>query len=385
MKNILHLRSSGGVLGAENVIIELSRFSGRNGFHSIVGAIHHTKDPAPQFIRLATNKGIETKLFSATRRFDGKCMRSIRRFIKERKIDLIHCHGYKEDIYGYFAGMGYPRVATNHLWKKSDLRSKAYTVLDSLMLHRFTSVIGVSEEIVEEMRCKGIKNTLKIANGVDCSLFAPRQKSTKILKELNLTNKDTVVCMVSSLSPVKAHSIAIHAFTKLIKDFPNAKLCIAGEGKAEPDIRRLIEEYKLSQATILTGALEDIPEFLSVADIFLLPSLKEGLPMALLEAMAAQKPPIASAVGEIPNVIDNGISGILVEPANADQITDSLRFLLNNPQRAMTIGREARSRIVRDFSSEAMADSYCAVYEEILAKEAGKMRMRTMQKAYKKA
>ncbi|MFP4418788.1 MAG: glycosyltransferase, partial [Chitinispirillaceae bacterium] len=275
MRNVLHLRSSGDVLGAERVIMELGRLAKDYGYRCVIGAIHDVHDPVPRFIQQTAKLGIETVTFPASRRYDPVCIRSIHTFIAERHIDLVHCHGYKEDVYGFFAARGFPLVATNHLWKNTTLRSKTYASLDAFILRWFSGVVGVSDQIVHDMQMKGIKNPIKIANGIDCSRFRPRKKNTRIIKQLQTDSKGPVVLMVSSLSSVKGHTVALRALAEIRKHEPHVSLCIVGEGPERPQIEKTIGELELSRSVILMGSRNDISEILSIADVFLLPSFKE--------------------------------------------------------------------------------------------------------------
>ncbi len=370
MRKVLHLRSSGGVLGAENVILELGVLTEQHGYRSTVGAIHRQGDPLPEFIRFAQKKNLDTAIFTARRRFDYRCIQAIRGHIQQNRFDLIHCHGYKEDFYGFLAARHNPRVATNHLWKQTSWRSRAYAFLDSLILRGFAAAIGVSDEIVADMRRRGITAPVKIANGIDCSRYVPRgKKSAEMVKRLNVRPGSFILGMVSSLTPVKGHRYAIQALARVKEKIAGATICVAGKGACADELKRLSDDLGIADRVEFIGAEDDIPAFLSVADIFLLPSLKEGLPMALLEAMASAKPAIASCVGEIPKVIDHGVSGLLVEPANVEQLSAAIMQLRHNPRLRRALGRKARDRVVRDYSSHAMARAYCALYERVLSND----------------
>ena len=118
-KRVLHLRSSGGLLGAENVVIEIAKFSAQNGWESVVGGINNISDPYPEFLNLADSNNIQKVLFKSNGPLDFKCVREIKKFVDKEGIDIIHTHGYKENMYTLLLKNNLPKVATNHLWKTS--------------------------------------------------------------------------------------------------------------------------------------------------------------------------------------------------------------------------------------------------------------------------
>lgn len=143
---------------------------------------------------------------------------------------------------------------------------------------------------------------------------------------------------------------------------------IIGEGSEEAGLKAMVKELGIGERVIFTGKRLDVPNLLMMIDIFVLPSLKEGLPMALLEAMAAKKAVIASAVGEIPTVIVNGHNGLMIPPCDSKAIENSLCLLLGRPDQREILGRNARRTVEEHYSARRMTEAYCKIYEAILAK-----------------
>jgi glycosyltransferase involved in cell wall biosynthesis len=277
-------------------------------------------------------------------------------------MDMIHCHGYKEDLYGLLAARNCRRIATNHLWKCASWRSRAYARLDSAVLRGFHRIVGVSDEIVRTMHARGLGKAVKIANGVDCELFAPRTKDRALIHRYDLSRSGPVFGMASSLTSVKGHRYALHAFARLKSELPGAKLLIAGEGSERGAIEQTLRERGVADSVRLTGTIDNMPRFLSVIDMFVLPSLNEGLPMALLEAMASAKPVIAARVGEIPRVIDHGTTGLLIDPANEQDLYAGMRTLGRCRRLRRTMGARARQRVIEHYSSRRMTRAYADLY-----------------------
>ncbi len=366
IRKVLHLRSSGGMLGAESVIIEIAKHSARFGYQSIVGAIKNENDPVPEFMRVANDHHIEAVLFEGRKSLDLSLIRRIKKYIKQEQIDIVHCHGYKEDFYGVFAAADIPKVATNHLWKRTTTKSSIYALLDALLLRFFDQVFGVSDEIVQEMSRLHIKNPVKIANGVDLKRFMNIVPPPSLYQELNIKTNQRILGMISSLTPEKGHGVAIQAIQNIVREYPHVKLLIIGDGILGVELQQQVKEQGLNDHVVFLGKRMDIPDILSIIDIFLLPSYKEGLPMALLEAMAAGKAVIASRVGENAQVVIPHKTGMLIEAGDVGQLKSAIMELLLDKKLIQMLGQNARIKIKEQYSSEKMAEDYCDNYSKCI-------------------
>jgi len=363
---VLHLRSSAGILGAENVIIELAKYSPAYGYHPIVGALKDTRDPFPEFIHMAREHNLETVVFESRGRLDFRCIRRLRQYGCSQEIDIVHCHGYKEDVYGMFLPSHIAKVATNHLWKRLFLRGKINAMIDTVSLQFFDEVVGVSDGIMEDMRKHFVRNTNKISNGIDTEKYVPKEKSTEMMEKLGINPDVVVLGMISSLTFEKGHLYAFQALQHLQKPFPDLHLLVVGDGKMKDELVETCREMNLENRIVFAGGQKNIPEVLSVVDIFLLPSLTEGLPMAMLEAMATGKAVVATRVGENHKVIENGVTGRLIKPENARELWSAIQELLENENERKKMGRRAREVIQKRYSSKTMARSYCSLYDTVL-------------------
>ena len=236
---------------------------------------------------------------------------------------------------------------------------------------RSGAVVAVSEASRAELLARlgeprqGIQ---VIRNGIR---FVPSARRDEVRRELGAAGDESVIVAVGNLYPVKGHIFLLRALAVLRERHPEIKwrLAIAGTdgfgGTAAgegPVLRRFAEEHGLSDRLHLLGFRTDVPDLLAAADIFAMPSLSEGLPMALLEAMFAGKAIVASAVGGIPEVIRNEREGLLVSPGDPEGLAAALSRLLRDEPLRHAIGNEARKRAEEGFSIEAMANEYERVY-----------------------
>ena len=152
----------------------------------------------------------------------------------------------------------------------------------------------------------------------------------------------------------------------LLRQGANVKVLVVGDGSIRQDLMTQTRDLGVSENVVFLGHREDTDELLQALDIFVLPSLSEGIPMALLEAMAASRAVVASRVGGIPEIVEDGIEGFLVEPMDVNSLAKRCRLLIESPDVARKMGEQARKRVERDFSATVMADRVALVYKELL-------------------
>ena len=367
MRKVLHLRTSGQLLGAERVILETAKYLPQLGYHPVIGIPVEEHLPLPEFATTADALGYEVIEFPIKSAFDISAIKAIKKYVDSNQIDIIHSHGYREDFYATFARGKAKLIATNHLWKRTNLRLKLYATLDARLLKRFDAIIAVSHLIRDDMEERGIsaeKITI-VPNGVEVSNSSQPFSREAVRAEINIPLDSLVVGTLSSLTTEKGLHFALRAIAALKTTQNNLHMLIVGDGPELENLQSLSKRLGLQNSITFTGRRSDINTLLSTMDIFVLPSIIEGLPMALLEAMAAEKAVIASSVGDIPTVISKEC-GILVESANVEQLATAILTLANDEPARKNLGKNAKKRIEDHFSSLAMARSTAAIYNDVL-------------------
>jgi len=369
-KKILQLSSSYGFFGAENVIAELSRELVSSDFTPIIGVFNNTKNPHLELIEFAKNNNISCHLFHCNGQFDFTTIISIRKFIKKNKIDLIHTHGYKSNFYAVLATLFYKtsRIVTCHPWIKTSFKMKFYSFIDKFLLNRFDKIITVSEALKSEIAEAGValEKISIIPNGINITRFTQRYDVDEVRMQLGVPAHYKVIGTVGRLSVEKGHIILIEAARKILKKFPSTFFLIVGDGLLREELHQKTVNLAIGDHFLFTGLIDDVPKILSIIDLFVLPSLTEGLPMALLEAMAAKKPVIASAVGSIPQLIIHNKTGLLTQPADTEGLANSICELLQNQQKADQLAEAGYQTIVDNYTSKIMARRYMDVYHRLL-------------------
>ncbi len=302
-------------------------------------------------------------------RMDGisqfRAVLKVKRILTHNKIDIIDTHGYRDHIISVFAA----RLAR----KKVILRTKHNAVpLKSGLFSRFvyntltTRVIAISEHIRKVLIESGMRpeNVTTIHSSVDVEKFSPREKSPSILQEFGLTRKTQVVGMVARIHQNKGYNYLLDAIPSIVKAGVDRKFLIIGKG-SDKLIDRL-KELNIEQNVIAPGFREDVPEILSVVDVFVLPSLREGLGTAILEAMAMGKPIISTRVGGIPEAVRHGINGLLVPPADTHALVEAIGELLALEEKRLAMGRQSRKIAEHRFSHTNMISQMQSFFHQVL-------------------
>jgi len=364
---ILQLISSAGYYGAENVLVCLAESLRSAGHENVIGVFHNQHKPNTQVADRAQALSLPTLIIPCRSRVDRGAVAAIREYVKNHDIDLIHTHGYKGNIYGILAARAarVPIIATCHNWPASTLPLRLYSFLDRIVLRKANHIVAVSENVRERLRRFAIpsRKITVIQNGVDTARFASARPVLR--HELNLDGR-TVIGVVGRLSSEKGHKFLLRAAPRLIEEFPTVALVFIGSGPEQPALESLTRELNLQDRVFFAGFRRDMLQVYASIDILVLPSLEEGLPLTVLEAMAAGLPILASRVGDIGKIIVSGVSGLLIEPGSTDGLYGALVQLLRDPALRDTLRANARATVNSSFSVQRMAAQYLELYASVL-------------------
>jgi len=367
MRNILHLIETSGPGGAEKVLINLVEDLDRKGYSSIVGLL---KDGWLNTQLRAM--GFQTVVIPQGPGLDINWIRQTVHLMKAHGINVIHAHEYTMSAYGSLLSIirPTPLIATVHgknaFYAESVKRRIGYRFVS----RQATRMVAVS---------KDIKNFLKKRVGIRCERIGtihngisvrkvPETQIEQLRSELSIKRGSPVIGTVGSLYPVKGHTYLLKAAQNVTQLFPDATFLISGRGGLLEALEEEIKGLKITENVRLLGFREDVPALLQLLDIFVLPSLSEGISIALLEAMAAGKPTIATMVGGNPEVVVENETGFLVPAADVRSLTEKITVLLREKDRARRMGDMGRQRVERHFSLETMVQKYQQLYECCLAR-----------------
>jgi glycosyltransferase involved in cell wall biosynthesis len=234
----------------------------------------------------------------------------------------------------------------------------------SYAAHRF---VGVSEETVEDVvRYERIprRKVVMIPNGVDGAPFRCSIDAGAKRRELGLPAEGPLLGVGARLVPEKGLEDLIEAVRLLRTGFPTLRLLIAGSGPLEDSLQELAQQRGVADAVHLLGVRHDMPELLRLFDVYVLSSLREGLPMGLLEAMAAECPVVATRVGGIPSVIEDGVNGLLAPPRDPEALAAAIETLLVDKALRSSFSERSRALFDREYGVEQMVRRYESLYLE---------------------
>jgi glycosyltransferase involved in cell wall biosynthesis len=279
------------------------------------------------------------------------CFRAVHAFLKSGDFDLVHTHGYFADIMGIPAArlLGLPHVATCHGFIANDRKLRFYNRLDRLALRFSSRIIAVSSEIrraliadgLGEERVCAIRNAVEFAAGNGPSTTARATGRAAF----GLDARDFVIGFIGRLSREKGIHHLVEACGALKAAGVPLKLLIVGEGPQRQELALKAAREGLEREVVFAGFRNDVGNVLPVLDAFVLPSLTEGTPMALLEAMAAGLPVVASAVGGVPDVVEPNVNGLLVSPGSAEAIAQAVLRLHRDPLLRRMLSAEAAQTV----------------------------------------
>lgn len=363
---VLQLISSAGFFGAEKVILSLAKRCNTMGINCTVGIFHNRHSPNLEIARKASEQNIETVIFDCKGKFDIHLIRKLRCFLREREISVVHSHGYKTNFYALFCALntGVKKVATCHNWVGESKKMILYKRLDQLLLTYFDTVVAVSRSLQKEM----VKNMIPekkikiIPNGIEINEYCSYRDTFALKDSFGITQDECVIGTVGRLTEEKGHIFLLNAFAQIVSEIPKVKLIIVGDGPLRESLTRMAANLHINENVIFCGKRDDISSLLRIMDVFVLPSLTEAMPLALLEAMASERPVVASSVGEIPYMVENGVSGLLVHPADTAQLKLAIIRLLKDRKFASMLAHECAKTVSERYTAERMARDYFRCY-----------------------
>lgn len=299
--------------------------------------------------------------------------------LKKEKYDIVHTHNSKAGFIGRLAAKlaGVPVVVhTVHGFAfhayEGFWRRKTFIFLERLAARWCDGMIAISAALVdwakrEKIACRG--EIVKIYSGIETDKFFSLSENKTKRAGLGIKDEDLVLGEVAKLWDGKGQEIILRILPGLLREIPSLKVVFVGEGELESGLKKLAGELKVEDNVIFTGFRSDIAELTSIFDIACLPSLWEGMGRSVLEAMACGKPVVASRVGGIVDLVEDGVTGFLVPPADAKALAGAIIKLLKDKQLREKMGQEARRIIDEKFSARTMARRIQDVYEELLKRK----------------
>ena len=368
---VLHLISSRGLYGAERIILNLISATDRSRFTPSLALLQTADYPNMELIEAAQEKNAQEHVITCRKWIDLEAVRQTRELIRRENIAIVHCHEMKGRLYGLLAVRGTPArlITTNHNWIRSDFLVTCFESLDAFYIRFFPKIVAVSPEVRQLMRryLTPDKKIQVIINGIDMQEFRKNTAArNKIRREFNIAPETPLIGVFGRISPEKGQKYFIAAAAQVLKVLPEAHFLIVGDGFQSEEMQQYVAELGISEMVLFAGFRPNVAEFYSALDIFVLPSLLEGTPMALLEAMSTELPVIASEVGGVGRIIQDKENGLLVPPADAEELASAMLRLLQHLEEGDRMAVNGFATIAEKYSAKKMTDAYMRLYIELV-------------------
>jgi glycosyltransferase involved in cell wall biosynthesis len=346
--------------GLQQVVVNLCRNIDRHRFHVTVLCLRSLGPLAKEIERL----GIKVILLpQKTRGTDYFSFLKVAKILRQEGTQVIHSHNTQPLVDGTLGAIlsgGWQRIIhTDHARQFPD--KLRYMLAEWCCSHFVYRMFGVSEQTTVNLRKFeriSVKKLKTIENGIDRGLFEVCIDVKAKRTELGLSHSGPVIGVVTRLEKVKGLSYLLHAMPRILTMYPSVTLLVVGEGAERRALENESAELGIQSNVVFIGCRFDIPEILQVLDVYLLPSLSEGLPMGVLEAMAAGCPVIATDVGGVPSVVADRESGLLVAPRNTRKIADAVIQLLADEQLRKQFSQRGFQKFESKFSAAFMTKRY---------------------------
>lgn len=368
--NVLHIIGGGEIGGAERHILNLLTNIDKSRFNPYLLCLH----PNAPFAEVALEKGIPTINYHMYFGLDFRPLFKLKKFCSSNKIGLIHCHGLKANLTGRLAGkfLDIPCISTVHSFQAYDysspLKANIADLTERITIGFTAGIITISDNLKIEITSRYLRNrnipVQTIYNGCPSLPFKDKRTMRLAFREKwAIPQEAVVVGTIARLHPVKGIFTLIQALNLLVKEIPNLHFLLVGEGSLYEQIDRVLASSPFSYT--MTGYLPEGWKSLPAMDLFVLPSVSEGMGLVVLEAIQAEVPVLATAVGGVPELIRDGTDGLLVSPADPGEMAEGCKHILYDEKAKTYYVQNAKTKLCK-FTIDRMVSDTMDFYDKVL-------------------
>jgi glycosyltransferase involved in cell wall biosynthesis len=317
--------------------------------------------------------GVRVKNFNMKSLFDFRVIFKIAKFIRQNKVNIVNTAVFPADIYGRISAKlaRVPIILSTMHRFEDHKQEKVYRYL--FWLDRWTmtftsKLIAVSKTVRQyliEWHHISPTKIITLYNGIDIEKYANTVASKQLLEEFQINDNCQVVGAIGRLVPVKGLNYFLDAAAIILQKTKNVKFLIVGDGPLKVKLQKKAKSLGVADYITFTGFRNDIPVILNIVDLYVISSLSEGLPTAVLEAASASKAVVGTNVGAIPETVIDGETGILVPPKDSRTLADGILNLLDAPEKSRIMGEKGRQRVIENFSLDKMVANYEELYDSL--------------------
>ncbi|MFC1849713.1 glycosyltransferase [candidate division CSSED10-310 bacterium] len=355
---------------------------GQKHLHSLIQGLDKQKfnisvvvsDDGPLY-KILQNEGITVFCTDIRKNFNPFTLLRLYKILKVNKIDVIHTHGTVAGVWGRLAAslartpvIIYTLHGIHYLNSHNRIFKQIFILIDQILAKFSDKIICVASSDQEKgyrYRLFEKGKSIVIYNGVDINYFKPRRNLATLRKEFDIKAKDPVIGIVARLHVQKGYHYFFDTINLIKKKYPNIKALVIGDGPQLSELREKVRQLHLTENVIFAGTRDDIPELLSMMNVFVLASLWEGMPLTVLEAMACKKPIVATNVDGVSESLTDGETGFLVPSQDPAALADKIIYLLENKDVGKKLGERARKVLVKKFPIEKMVRETSNLYTQL--------------------
>lgn len=363
---ILQTIRQGKIGGGETHVLDLVSTLNKGRYESIV--LSFTEGPMVDKMKAM---GIKTHVIYTEKPFDFSVWNRVKDILIEEKIEIVHAHGTRANSNTFSAAnkLGIPVLYTVHGWSfhndQNFLVKSIRTYGEKFLVKNAKKTICVSNSNYEDGAKRfSMKNASVITNGINLAKFDLNQSFKDIRKEFNIQEDEVLVGFIARMTSQKDPFTLLKAIARIPAD-NKIKFLIIGDGDCKEEVLKMADELGINSRVIFERFRQDIPDVLHGIDIFCLPSLWEGLPIALLEAMAMAKAVVATAIDGTKEVIIHEKNGLLVPVMNPDELAKALTLLAGDKNLRDRLSKEARLTVEQNYNVERMTREVEKIYDEL--------------------
>jgi glycosyltransferase involved in cell wall biosynthesis len=360
MKTVAHLTSSRFFGGPERQMLGLAEHL--EGWRTIFASFSE-QGHCRAFLGAAGERGFEARALAHDTPKLLAATAEVRRLLVAESVEVLLCHGYKADLIGRRAArsLGVPVIGVSRGWTAESFKVRLYEALDRRVLRGMDTVVCVSEAQAARVRRAGVPagRVVVIRNSIAMDRFGNRDAARqKALRGMFRNPPKLVVAAAGRLSPEKGFEVLVRAAESVVAVNDEIGFLVFGEGPERQALERQIAAAGLQERFVLAGFCGELDAFFPAFDILALPSFTEGLPNVVLEAFAAGVPVVATAVGGVPEVLENGRSGLLVAAGDHAGFAKAVLEMADDEERRCAMAAHGQRRVERAFSFAAQASAY---------------------------
>ncbi len=365
---VLQAIRQGQVGGGETHILNLVQEMNKAVYEPVVLAF-----TGGQMIDHLNSMGITSHVIASEKPLDIRKWKAVKKFMAQQQIDIVHVHGTRANSNVYWAAksLRIPIIYTIHGWSFHNDQpwyvKRLRIGFEGWITRRTTCNISVSasNQQTGSRHINGFRSFV-VNNGIDVQRFHPAAPGASVRDELGISPSACVIGFIGRMTEQKDPLTLVKAFHTALAAQPNLVLLMTGEGTLQHQVQQQVKELGIEQRVICTPFRQDVPALLKAIDVFCLPSLWEGLPIGLLEAMAMEKAVIATAVDGTKEIVDHGKNGFIVPQQQPQALAAAICTLANEPFLRLMLGRNARRTVENAFDITAMTRHIEQIYSEVL-------------------